>query len=114
MRLKPRAIKRKMFTCTQCAQCISACTEVQAAHAAPSLLQWVEDECALQVSDREQGRPRTPTRNCFQGIEVQVEKPVTRPTRQPTALPKRPIDQIGIDQIGQARQASFLRDQARR
>jgi hypothetical protein len=25
MRLKPRSIKRKMFTCTQCASCVSAC-----------------------------------------------------------------------------------------
>ncbi len=73
MRLKPRSIKRKMFTCTQCAQCISACTEVQAAHNAPPLLQWVDEECALQVSDRE-GRSRATPRNCFKGIEVQLER----------------------------------------
>ncbi len=30
MRLKPRTIKRRMFTCTQCAQCITACEQVQA------------------------------------------------------------------------------------
>lgn len=106
MRLKPRAIKRKMFTCTQCAQCISACTEVQAAHAAPPLLQWVEDECALQVSDREQGRPRTPARSCFGGIAVQIEQPVARPAGEPTALPNR--------QDGQKRQADFPRSQAMR
>lgn len=74
MRLKPRSIKRKMFTCTQCAQCISACTDVQAAHAAPSLLQWVQDACALQVSDREHGRQRPDAGTCFRGIPVQVEK----------------------------------------
>ncbi|MFP5505663.1 MAG: 4Fe-4S binding protein [Gammaproteobacteria bacterium] len=85
MRLKPRSIKRKMFTCTQCAQCISACTEVQAPHNAPSLLQWVEDECALQVSDREHGRPRSSGANCFRGIDVRVEKnfePTGRQERQ--------------------------------
>lgn len=71
MRLKPRSIKRKMFTCTQCAQCISACTEVQAPHNAPPLLQWVQDECALQVSDREHGR--RPASGCFQGIAIHKE-----------------------------------------
>jgi len=106
MRLKPRAIKRKMFTCTQCAQCISACTEVQSAHAAPPLLQWVENECALQVSDREQGRPQTPARNCFRGIEVQVEQPVAPPAGEPAALPKR--------KNGQERQADFPRSRAMR
>lgn len=72
MRLKPRSIKRKMFTCTQCAQCISACTEVQAPHNMPPLLQWVQDECALQVSDREHRR-RTGTGNCFHGITIRKE-----------------------------------------
>jgi polyferredoxin len=73
MRLKPRSIKRKMFTCTQCAQCISACTEVQAAHDAPPLLQWVEHECALQVSDREQGRALPANGRCFRGIPVNTQ-----------------------------------------
>ncbi len=42
MRLKPRTIKRKMFTCTECAQCISACTTVQREVPAGSLLRWVD------------------------------------------------------------------------
>ncbi|RRQ21734.1 4Fe-4S binding protein [Thiohalobacter thiocyanaticus] len=54
MRLNPRTIKRKMFTCTQCAECISACTQVQAPKGQPSLLQWVSDEAALPVVT---GRP---------------------------------------------------------
>ena len=29
MRLKPRTIKRRMFTCTECGECIAACTRVQ-------------------------------------------------------------------------------------
>ncbi|WP_428609747.1 4Fe-4S binding protein [Sedimenticola sp.] len=49
MRLKPRSIKRKMFTCTECAQCISACDQVQAQQAGPGLLKWVEDLEALPV-----------------------------------------------------------------
>lgn len=56
MRLKPRTDKRRIFTCTQCAECISACTQQQGA-ADRSLLQWVEDEKALQQSDPPVGVP---------------------------------------------------------
>ncbi len=61
MRLKPRTLKRKMFTCTECAQCISACTQVQGGVPAQSLLQWVQGDCALPVVT---GRPAGP-RGCF-------------------------------------------------
>ena len=54
MRLKPRTIKRRMFTCTECAQCISACTQVQNGRPERSLLRWGEGECALPVVT---GRP---------------------------------------------------------
>jgi len=37
MRLKPRSIKRKMFTCTQCMQCIQSCEQVS------NLLSMVEN-----------------------------------------------------------------------
>jgi polyferredoxin len=50
MRLKPRTIKRRMFTCTECAQCISACDQVQQARPGGGLLQWVEGERALPVA----------------------------------------------------------------
>jgi ferredoxin-type protein NapH len=49
MRLKPRSIKRKMFTCTECAQCISACNQVQAQETRPGLLKWVDDLEAIPV-----------------------------------------------------------------
>lgn len=63
MRLRPRTLKRRMFTCTECAQCISACGQVQAgglgdarlaARPQPSLLRWVEGAHALPVVT---GRP---------------------------------------------------------
>jgi polyferredoxin len=54
MRLKPRTIKRRMFTCTQCAQCISACGQVQAPYDQPGLLQWVDKAAAIEVAT---GRP---------------------------------------------------------
>ena len=46
MRLKPRNIKRTMFTCTQCAQCVSACETTQQHNPRGPLLQWVADEAA--------------------------------------------------------------------
>jgi polyferredoxin len=62
MRLKPRTLKRKMFTCTECAECISACTQVQGGEPKASLLRWVDGEAALPVvSGRASGQvPRTP------------------------------------------------------
>jgi len=48
MRLQPRTIKRKMFTCTQCSQCISACEQVQAHHHRQALLAWQDGEGPAQ------------------------------------------------------------------
>lgn len=53
MRLKPRTLKRKMFTCTECAECISACRQVKDGSEA-SLLRWVSGDRALPVVT---GRP---------------------------------------------------------
>ncbi|SCY61328.1 4Fe-4S binding protein [Thiohalorhabdus denitrificans] len=65
MRLKPRTIKRHMFACTQCAQCITACETVQANNPEGSLLRWVDGECALDVSAHDFGhRPEVPP-DCF-------------------------------------------------
>ncbi len=74
MRLKPRSIKRKMFTCTQCAQCISACNEVQRDNPAGSLLHWVHDEAALAVSDREARHEKSRGRHIFDTIELVSEQ----------------------------------------
>lgn len=68
MRLKPRTIKRHMFACTQCGQCVQACEQVQHGNPEGSLLQWVEGACALDKSDRDFGhRPPTPEKGCFNG-----------------------------------------------
>jgi polyferredoxin len=37
MRLKPRSLKRRMFNCTQCLQCVSACEQDCAGRASPPL-----------------------------------------------------------------------------
>lgn len=58
MRLKPRDIKRHMFNCTQCGQCVQACEQVQAGGPGNSgklqapLLQWVRGEEARAESER--------------------------------------------------------------
>lgn len=52
MRLKPRSIKRRMFTCTECGQCLSACEQVQSQRGKPPLLTWQDGQSALQESDR--------------------------------------------------------------
>jgi len=52
MRLKPRSIKRRMFTCTECGQCLTACEQVQTRIGQPTLLKWKDGQDALQESDR--------------------------------------------------------------
>ena len=65
MRLQPRHIKRKMFTCTQCQQCVQACEDVNRPRGSEAVLQMVSDQCALDVSDRDFGRrPAVPV-DCF-------------------------------------------------
>jgi polyferredoxin len=59
MRLQPRTIKRKMFTCTQCGECISACTQVQGGDSDQSLLHWVDGERAEKQSEPPAGFPET-------------------------------------------------------
>lgn len=53
MRLKPRVIKRLMFTCTQCGQCIDACNTVQRDNPAGGLLRWIDGQQALQAEGAE-------------------------------------------------------------
>jgi polyferredoxin len=61
MRLSPRGSKNKMFTCTQCMQCIDACEKVQRGRADLPLLKLLEKQCALDVSMRGLGsRPELP------------------------------------------------------
>lgn len=53
MRLKPRTIKRAMFTCTQCARCVDACDAVRAPFGDDGLLRWRDgNEALTTVSGR--------------------------------------------------------------
>ncbi len=59
MRLKPRTIKRRMFTCTECTQCIQACDRLMAENPQGGLLDWVQGDRALPVAGRrENGKQR--------------------------------------------------------
>ena len=59
MRLQPRTIKRKMFTCTECGECISACTQVQGGDPQQSLLNWVNGDDAEKLSEPPMGIPES-------------------------------------------------------
>lgn len=65
MRLKPRSIKRRMFTCTQCSRCLSACETAQQSRQRPPLLKWLDQECARLVSERDFGRHPKVGEECF-------------------------------------------------
>ena len=66
MRLKPRTIKRRMFTCTECGQCLAACEDVQRNRTGRApLLQWVRGACALDVSARDFGHKPAVPRDCY-------------------------------------------------
>lgn len=58
MRLQPRTIKRKMFTCTACGECISASSQVQESAANLSLLHWVDGDHAEKQSEPPAGFPK--------------------------------------------------------
>lgn len=46
MRLTPRNVKRMMFACVQCGQCVDACETTQDSNPNGSLLDWVQDRRA--------------------------------------------------------------------
>ncbi|WP_232368538.1 4Fe-4S binding protein [Azospira inquinata] len=52
MRLKPRTLKRNMFTCTQCGQCIEACQISQGHQPQGPLLKWITGQEAKETKAR--------------------------------------------------------------
>ena len=74
MRLKPRTVKRNMFTCTTCGQCISACETTQQQRNHPGILQWVQDECAIPVSSRGFGKYPDVSAECFKSNTTKTQK----------------------------------------
>jgi len=49
MRLPTQNMKRAKFTCTQCVQCVAACSSVQKDNPEGSLLSWVSGDEAVEV-----------------------------------------------------------------
>ena len=66
MRLKPRSLKRNMFTCTQCMQCIDACEKVKIQQTTVPLLKMLQNDCALDVSGRGLGYKPKIAVKCFE------------------------------------------------
>ncbi|MCF7993765.1 MAG: 4Fe-4S binding protein [Chromatiaceae bacterium] len=101
MRLRPRTLKRRMFTCTECAQCISACGQVQAgglgdarlaASPQQSLLRWVEGADALAVVTGRPGAQVEP-----QQVEPVNAKPVQMEPLRLASAPVQPVLPTGAD-----------------
>ena len=66
MRLKPRASKRHVFSCTQCARCIQACATVRRDDPSGPLLGWVRESCAEDAAWTGFGpRPICEDPNCY-------------------------------------------------
>lgn len=67
IKLKPRNIKRKMFSCSQCLRCIDACQAVQSNcnNSSSSLLQLLNKDCALDVSARDFGKQAQVSDSCY-------------------------------------------------
>ncbi len=86
MRLKPRASKRHVFSCTQCARCIQACAEVRRDDPVGPLLGWVRESCAEDAAWTGFGpRPVCEDPGCYlqhgrgeQRVTLQRSKPGTR------------------------------------
>ena len=63
MRLRPRNIKRAMFTCTQCGLCVAACETTQRNNPRGPLLHWVggaaarDNEAAFRAPRFERKHP---------------------------------------------------------
>jgi polyferredoxin len=56
MRLNPRNIKRMMFSCVQCGQCLTACETSQQAQSRDPTLNWQVGEDALRETLRQRSR----------------------------------------------------------
>jgi ferredoxin-type protein NapH len=59
MRLTPRNVKRMMFACVQCGQCVDACEQTQDSNPNGSLLDWVQDQRAASEASFNAGTART-------------------------------------------------------
>lgn len=84
MRLHPRMAKHKMFTCTQCGQCIAACHTVERMRAHGSLLRWV-DKTAAQYNE---AQVSLTGRNDGKELHGRVDRRPLAPLHHPHGTPR--------------------------
>jgi polyferredoxin len=66
IKLKPRSIKRKMYSCSQCLRCIDSCKSVQINQGKEiPLLQMINNNCALDKSARDFGKKENLPDHCY-------------------------------------------------
>ena len=65
MRLRPRQLKRRMFACTQCQQCVQACDRVNQPQGQPGLLHMVSGRCAERTSGYDEKNAASSQPDCF-------------------------------------------------
>jgi len=81
MRLHPRNIKRMMFSCVQCGQCLDACDETQTAQAREPLLEWklgadaVRETLRQRKAELEREHAPAPLRAVAPGSGVPTSNP---------------------------------------
>ena len=69
IQLKPRSIKRKMYSCSQCMRCVDSCESVQIHRGTEvPLLQMIHNECSLDKSARDFGKKATVPDNCYKSL----------------------------------------------
>jgi heterodisulfide reductase subunit C len=59
MRLRPRNVKRLMFSCAQCGKCLEACSQSHATRSSGPGLTWQIDLEAVRESLRAKAGPRS-------------------------------------------------------
>lgn len=74
IKLKPRTVKRKMYSCSQCMRCIDACEAVQDNKGKEfPLLQMINHDCALDKATRDFGKKADVPNNCYRSNDKQVD-----------------------------------------
>ncbi|MBK1686679.1 4Fe-4S binding protein [Rubrivivax gelatinosus] len=77
MRLKPRDIKRRMFSCVQCGQCLDQCEQSQGGQARQPLLEWRTGADALRETLRRRSGERQ-ARGEGRGLSTTLTLPLSR------------------------------------
>lgn len=70
MRLNPRNIKRMMFSCVQCGQCLKACARTQTAQGRSPTLVWQVGEAALRETLRQRNNELDAARQRSSGSQA--------------------------------------------